>query len=246
MNINIKNITIFVLGLLVGCSSRTKASVEPALSFSTHYIIQHEMNTKKCSICGEIKLFSEFCKHKGHKYSLSSQCRVCKSEIKRTFYRTKCGLISSIHTRQKAKSRQRGHSLPSYTKQELENWCFSQKLFHELFKKWTENNYEALYVPSVDRINDYLPYTIDNIQLMTWNENNSKAYLDRKNGINNKVSKAVIGTNKITGEETEFCSACYAGRKLKISQSTISACCIGKLHYNSAGAYTWRFKNKIS
>lgn len=35
------------------------------------------METKKCSKCGEVKLFSEFSKHKSHKDGLSSQCLKC-------------------------------------------------------------------------------------------------------------------------------------------------------------------------
>ena len=37
----------------------------------------NNMETKKCSKCGEVKLFSEFSKHKSHKDGLSSQCLKC-------------------------------------------------------------------------------------------------------------------------------------------------------------------------
>ena len=44
--------------------------------------------------------------------------------------------------------------------------------------------------------------------------------------------------NKITGYE----SSCEASRKLKINQSNISACCLGKRKI--AGGYHWKYINE--
>ena len=43
-----------------------------------------------------------------------------------------------------------------------------------------------MLAPSIDRKDDYKPYTFDNIQLTTWQQNKAKGHEDCKNGINNK------------------------------------------------------------
>ena len=45
------------------------------------------METKKCNKCGEVKLFSEFYKHKDHKYGLSSQCKYCVKKKQKEYYK---------------------------------------------------------------------------------------------------------------------------------------------------------------
>jgi hypothetical protein len=92
---------------------------------------------------------------------------------------------------------------------------------------------------------------------MPWGENKKKYHNDEKNGINNKKSKAVIGIHKLTGEKVEFYSISEAERKIGVNQQNISACCLklkvkeggrkdgtqGYYIRQSAGGYTWNFKN---
>jgi hypothetical protein len=46
--------------------------------------------------------------------------------------------------------------------------------FYELYNNWIDSGYKKSDKPSVDRIDDYKGYSFDNIQLMTWKENNKK------------------------------------------------------------------------
>ena len=56
---------------------------------------------------------------------------------------------------------------------------------------------------------------------------------------NEKISKPIIGINKVSGLVVEFSSAMEAERQMGISNSNIIACCKGKR--NSAGGYYWHY-----
>ena len=148
--------------------------------------------------------------------------------------------------------------MPNYSKQELKDWILTQPNYKDVIDNWRANNHTRNSSPSVDRKDDYLPYTLNNLkQFMSWGEHNKKSRADRKNGINNKHSKAVVGTNIKTGEIVEFYSMHEAERRLGISSSLISGVCIGKkqkkgknkngeTRYSipkSAGGYKWEYKN---
>lgn len=130
--------------------------------------------------------------------------------------------------------------MPTYTNKELREWLFSQKLFHELYDNWKINNYEINLVPSVDRIDDYFFYTMDNIQLMTWEENNKKGYSDRRNGKNNKCNKVVRQYDLNDNFVAEYHSTMEAYRQTGISRGNISECCMG--NRKTAGGCKWKYK----
>lgn len=116
-----------------------------------------------------------------------NECRTC---VKR-YTRSKHGLALRIYRHQEQSCAARGYSLPDYTEQELEQWLFNQPLFHSLYDQWASTGYQKQHRPSVDRINDYVSYTLSNIQLLTWEQNNQKNYASRVDGTNNKQSLAV-------------------------------------------------------
>jgi hypothetical protein len=114
----------------------------------------------------------------------------CKKCVKR-FIRSKEGLVKTIYSMQKKKSLIRGYKAPSYTEKELLNWVLQSPQFSKLYDSWVNSSYESSKRPSIDRINDYKSYSIDNIQLMIWEENNTKGKVDKVTGINNKDNIAV-------------------------------------------------------
>ena len=148
-----------------------------------------------------------------------------------------------IHEHQVSKSIKRNHPPPNYTREGLHQWMVLQVGFEILYLDWIANNFIKWFKPSCDRLDDYKPYTLDNIRVVTWKVNFDKAHLDRKNGINNKNSKAVIGTHLKTKNIVEFYSAKQAQRELGIHQRDISKCCTKKYGRLSAGGYSWNFKN---
>jgi hypothetical protein len=183
---------------------------------------------KNCSIELSIK----------NKAGRSKLCKPCDNIRRTELRRTKLGLVSSIYGHQKASSIARGHNLPTYTKDELKDWLFSQELFHLLYNNWKILDYQKEYTPSVDRKDDYIGYTMSNIQIMTWSENSDKAHSDFKSGANNKLSKSV---DKLTLDGEYICtyhSQQEAFRQTGIKSKVISRCVNGDRP--TAGGYKWR------
>ncbi len=201
------------------------------------------METKKCTKCGEVKLLIEFHKQKSGKGGIKPTCKKCCSIYIDTYHKTKDGLIALIYNNQLRSSKYRSYDMPDYTKEQLSIWIYSQPSFEQLFMDWTMSGNNRWLTPSPDRLNDYLPYTLDNLRLVTWKDNNSRGHSDMRNGINNKQSKSVIGVHKMTGEVIKYYSTIEASRQTGIDQGSISKCCSGARSYNSAGGYKWKFKH---
>lgn len=104
------------------------------------------------------------------------------TEYRKKYYqeykKSKKGLIAHIYNGQLSSSRRRGHPVPSYTLNELRNFLLNDKQFNFLFEKWIQNNCSRELVPSVDRIDPTLPYTLTNINVMQWSENRKKRFSD--------------------------------------------------------------------
>ena len=94
--------------------------------------------------------------------------------------------------------------------------------------KWKSSGYNRWTKPSVDRLDDNLGYSFDNIQLMTWKENNEKQHQRVLSGQYKKTnSKRVNKIDLITGEILDtFVSAAAASRS------------IGDLKYSLCSAIT--------
>ena len=199
------------------------------------------MKTKKCSRCGIEKPVEEFCKSKGSKDGRQYYCKECANQTNKEYFHSKKGLISKIYKSQKQHSRRRGHPLPTYSHQELQEWLYSQKKFHELCDNWKASGYKTALVPSCDRLDDYKPYTLDNLQIMTWQENMAKGHRDRIDGKNNKQNVPILQFTKDGKFVKEFYSRHQASRETGVDRVSIIYAASGK--YQSAGGFIWRNKN---
>ena len=197
------------------------------------------MDSKRCTKCGDDKPVDEFRVRKDRKVGIRSACILCDSEKNKEYYHTKEGLLTKIYGIQRTSSRKRNHILPTYTKIELGEWLFTQPNFNILFEKWIANNFNTLFTPSINRLNDYLPYTLDNIELLSWGEHKKKTGTDQKNGINNKKNKPVICINIDNGNEVKYISTRDAERKTNVSSGSISSCCKYPDKFKTAGGYKW-------
>ena len=195
---------------------------------------------KVCKGCKEEKELTEFAKTKNSKDGLRGGCKSCEAKRKKDADRTKEGKLKSIYRNQLKHSKLRGHNPPTYTKQEFIDKYINNQRYLTLYINWVSSGYLKELSPSFDRLDDYKGYSFDNIQVITWFENNEKGYLDIKEGRNNKQSKAVIGTNIKTGETIEFYSAHQAGR-CGFTNTHISSCCRGERNHHKG--YIWKFKN---
>ena len=142
---------------------------------------------KTCSICKTELPLEAFDTQSTGKLGKRADCKECRKR----FTRSKVGVVKAIYSSQIAKSRKRNHPPPSYTETELFDWFWKQPNADTLYTNWIASEYNTDLHPSVDRLDDYLPYTLNNIQLITWNENLSKFYKDMQEGTNTKRCIAV-------------------------------------------------------
>lgn len=187
------------------------------------------MAVKTCNTCSKELVLVDGKNH----------CKDCidRSRIDRS--RTRHGLTACIYSSQRHRSEKKGYSPPEYDIDELHEWLLSQELFHKLYNEWMESGYSSQKRPSVDRIDDYKGYSLDNIQLMTWDENRVKSYQDKIDGKNNKGSRPV-NQYSLDGEFIErFHSLIEAQRVTGVQRSNINHCCLGTRKW--AGGFIWKF-----
>lgn len=84
--------------------------------------------------------------------------------------------IKAIYKKQVSSSRMRGHKHPDYTLAWFTDWCLNNSIFISLYDKWVKSGYNTDLAPSVDRIENNIGYTKDNIQCVTWQFNYEKEY----------------------------------------------------------------------
>ena len=125
--------------------------------------------------------------------------------------------------------------MPDYTDIELFEWVEKQVNFNEIYNNWVDSGYKKEYIPSVDRIDDYKPYTIDNIQLLTWRENRIKSHNDQVNGVNTKHVKEVMRIKN--GETVTYYSIAEASRRNNVCKSGISNVISGRA--KTCGGFEW-------
>jgi len=195
--------------------------------------------TKICTQCNINKPLTDYYKFKRNKDGLGMVCKACCGEKEVNYKRTKKGMFTRIYSNQRQNSRRRGDVQPNYNLAELREWAYSQPNFDGLYDAWVDAEYHVNMKPSCDRLNDYKPYTFDNLQLITWGENNVKRRTDMINGINNKKSVPVNQYDM----DGNFIKAHYsqqnAARLTGTHQSHIWSCCIGER--NHTGGYKWAY-----
>ena len=188
----------------------------------------------------------EFSKDETKKDRLQCKCKVCDKKRADAYQKTKPGVVTSIYHHQKLTSKKKGWPPPDYSKTELLERLFREPNFHKHFGIWEADGcINPLLKPSFDRKNDYEPYTFENLlRICSWGENKNRYHQDAIDGINNKMSKAVIQMDLEGNFIKEFYSQSQASRETKVCNVNISSCCNGK--YNTAGGFKWKFKETES
>ena len=140
---------------------------------------------KTCKGCGHEKDYFYYYKSKGNIDGLTGKCKDCiKADVrdnKSDYDKTEKGVIRVIYKTQKGNSVKRGHPVPSYSKSELKDWLYGNG-FKDRYDLWVKSGFKKDVKPSVDRIDDFKPYTIGNIRLVTWLDNRNKQYQDIESG----------------------------------------------------------------
>jgi hypothetical protein len=151
-------------------------------------------------------------------------------------------------------SKKRKDPAPAYTKEELLNNAVNDQTFCELFNEYILSGFDTEKSPSFDRKDAKKPYTFDNCEWVTWEENNRRAKQDRREG-KCKANKAVDQFT-LNGEfVASYASIAIAERQTGISCSLISRCRVGH-DYNldkngnnvkcrQAGGFIWKAKGEL-
>ena len=161
----------------------------------------------------------------------------CKDCLKR-FIRSKHGVINQMYSGCINRTKKKGFTPVSFTKEELEKWVYSCKEFHTLYDKWVLEDYPTALKPSLDRLDDYKGYSLDNIRIVTTNTNVKRYYSDAINGINTKSAKPVEQYS-LDGEYIRtFHSLSAAARSVNGIPSNINQVINGT--YAQAYGYKWK------
>lgn len=138
---------------------------------------------KKCKECGVEKCESLF-------YGVQNECKECtKARVARnqrrvgdTYDSTEKGVVRVIYKTQKRNNKLRGYGCIPYSKPELSEWMH-RKGFKSIYDNWIESGKDKDLKPSVDRLDDFKGYSLDNIRLGTWLENRQHQHRDILNGV---------------------------------------------------------------
>jgi len=185
------------------------------------------MICKKCNLEKGDKMFYN---------GINGVCIECHKKRCNINRRTKEGVVSKIYSHQREHSVTRGHMQPSYSKGELREWLYSQRLFHELYDEWKRSGYKKDLKPSCDRIDNTKSYTLSNLRIVTWDENQIAGVKDRECKVAQLTMDGVFmrGFNSIKDAEKE--TGC--------SSKHIPEVCKGKR--NSCGGYKWRYLEAVT
>lgn len=196
---------------------------------------------KKCNRCEQVKSLDFFSKQRSNKGGYAHICKACVVERNMEYWRTPSGRVSQIFAVQTMCSKQRRHPKPDYSRADLTEWAYANGL-DTLWQAWRDSGYSKNLSPSVDRKNPNLPYMLSNIRLVTWQENNDKAYEDRKQCIHvTKQARSVKQMDMQGNVIAEFASIANAARTLGITRVNINDVCRGKKHCLTAGGYLWAY-----
>lgn len=184
----------------------------------------------KCVRCGSKKDKKEFSKDvkRKNREERNPYCRECKRDIARSYLNK----MTLMYNTQVQNSKKRRHPPPNYTESDFRDWCIRNG-YKRMYENWEKSKYNRWMAPSADRLDDDKPYTLDNLQLVTWEHNSKRGNISHSEPIKQY---------RLDGEfVTDWISASKASKVLQLSRSQITATCNGrKLR---AGDFQFRYKD---
>lgn len=196
---------------------------------------------KRCNRCNELKSLDAFSVSSHNKGGHTHICKPCVVLRNTEYWRTAPGRISQIFAVQTVCSKQRKHPKPAYTRAELTVWAYQHGL-EDLWKTWRISGYSKELTPSIDRLDPNNGYSLSNIRLVTWAENNEKAYEDRKSCRHVTKQNRSVRQLTLTGELiSTFESISAAARQTGITRVNINDVCRKKIHCMTAGGFIWEY-----
>lgn len=149
------------------------------------------------------------------------------------YRRTPKGVLCVIHRGQRCSSTRRGHAPVAYTLEQLRDRFLNDPLFVSIYDRWVSLGYPSSEKPSLDRIDPAKPYTLDNLQVMTWRENAAKGKKEIA------WCKPLIQMDMDGNELARFDSILEAVAKVGVDRTTLWHVCAG--HFKQAAGFRWRY-----
>ena len=203
-----------------------------------------------CELCNKsLHLREDSIKHREHIYcrSCTNRLRSKHPQVADKTYHTIGGRVSVLYSSQVNRSKKYGWNLPTYTRDELLDWVVNQPNYEQLFNDWKDSGFSRDSSLSIDRLDDYKPYSFDNIRLVTWEVNNQKGRADKVAGINTKGLTPVRQLDLNANVIAEFHSIMAAQRQTGVNNSHIHNACRGYRMSNgkqktvlTAGGFKWQ------
>lgn len=198
-----------------------------------------ENTHKTCSKCKQSLKLDNFTKDKARQDGFKIICISCSKIAKKEWCLSEIGTLKNMYNNQKRNSKRRGHNPPSYTFKEFEEWAYNNN-YKFIYLKYKESGFKKNLLPSADRLNDYIGYSLDNIRMVTYKENMDKKALDavlNRSTTGDAKCKRVKQYDLNGNFIQEFNTVEEAQRTLKINH--ISCVCLGKR--KTSGGYIWKY-----
>lgn len=227
----------------IKCRPKVVAAINSKKREEAHKNTTH----KVCLSCRQDKEIINFSLRKASGDGYAKVCRDCAKESKDQYSQTKIGLLTQLYNSQRANSKLRGHTMPTYTRQDLIDKYLHSRRFISYYSKWEDSGFVAYFdgKPSFDRINDHKPYSLDNIRLTTYKKNFLKEHLKYIIGASrNSAISPVIQIGQDGAILTEYYSINEAERATGIKAANISKVC--RELRNTAGGFKWKYKLSVT
>ncbi|WHM52915.1 putative HNH homing endonuclease [Sulfitobacter phage vB_SupP_AX] len=125
-------------------------------------------------------------------------------------------------------SRKRGHPLPNYSLDEFIQWLKDQPHLTELWENYLNSGKDRLLAPSIDRDDPNKPYTLNNISLITYQENIAKQGKDVQTGVHQVRQRRVQCWDLEGNFVAEYPSIIEAARSIGSYPANIEQAASGK------------------
>ncbi|MFA9289485.1 MAG: hypothetical protein ACEQSA_06435 [Weeksellaceae bacterium] len=151
--------------------------------------------------------------------------------------------FARVYQNQIQSSKRRKQPLPAYTCSELIDWLKLQPNLTQLWEDFQKSDHDRCYAPSIDRLDDSLPYSLTNIRLTTWHQNLKKATKHMREGLLNhgKTRAKPLQQFTLDGQLVATYQSSHEAMEITgYNAQNLRACANGKLM--TAYGHLWRHK----
>ena len=152
------------------------------------------------------------------------------------FRKTRKGVLTNLYQKMKQRNIAKGFGTLQFSLKDIQNIFLNDEKYQTLFNEWVVSGYTYYKKPSIDRKNPDYGYSLDNIQIMSWEDNRRKGDLENSKRITTAIIMCDFEGNIIK----EFNSVKQAVNETGLSQGNIVMCCQGKRRHT--GGYVFKYR----